>query len=171
MNWHPWFCARTKIREELTAKDAVEALGFVVFLPRVAMRTRDGRERLDVLLPSYLLFKESRHAPMNPQAASACRGVVSVLGNGVSPTPTRRGEVERLISSVGVDGVLRVIQPPAAVSVTPVVGDDCEILEGPLKGLIGVCKMSRANRVTLILGALFGNVETSIASSMVRVLQ
>jgi len=86
--------------------------------------------------------------PAQYQLVKYTRGVKRVVGNRGSPTPIPE-EVIREIKSREIDGLIELYK----YGEEPEIGDEIEVMEGPLKGLRGIFKkeLTTKERVIILL--------------------
>jgi len=105
-------------------------------------------EAVDPIFPGYIFVH------MDPERAAwrcinGTRGIRHLVMGAARPLPVRTGVVETLIASLGVDGLVRFVDP-----LRP--GDTVRLLAGPFAEALGkVVSLDARGRVTLLL-ALFG---------------
>lgn len=121
-----WYVAETKHRSEKLAAEELERNGFTTLLP-----LWNG----DVIFQGYVFVKFS--IDENWVKVNTTRGVKALLW-GDHPEPLRKGEAEWL---------MRVME--SGPSPELVKGMLVQIMDGPLRGLVGKCVLIKNRMVTL----------------------
>jgi len=128
-----WYAIHTKSHFEQKVFDGLCGKSVEAFLPRVQVmsRRKDRRKKILVpLLPGYLFV----HLDMNPEHywdVIKTVGVVRMVGFEGRPVPANEEEVRSLMI---LDGTDRTVHNRAYMQR----GDRVMIMEGPLKGLVGL---------------------------------
>jgi len=146
-----WFALHTRSRHERKVRAELEALSCEVFLPEYHSwsRRRDRRVRLlRPLFPGYLFVRTAMTPRQRVQLLQA-RGVVRVVGAGrrPAPVPDRQVESVRLLLSGAQDAAPHSRLRPGAL---------VQVLEGPLRGVIGVVERGEQARRIVVSVELLG---------------
>jgi transcription antitermination factor NusG len=136
-----WYVINTRPKKEFQVAKIFGEAGFEYYNP--VYRTEN---RIKPFFPGYgfLIFD----FPQHHQLVKYTRGVKRVVGNQEGPIPIPAETIEA-IKAREVDGLIELEKHGEH----PVVGDEIEVVEGPLKGLKGVFKkeMSDRERVLILL--------------------
>jgi transcription antitermination factor NusG len=136
-----WYVVNTKPKKEGQVERLFVEGGFTIYCPKYLRE-----KRVVPFFPGYafLLFE----FPEQYQMVKSTRGVKRVVGNDDGPTPIP-GEVVQGIRAREREGLI-VIERHGE---TPAVGDEIEVVEGPLKGLKGVFRkeVGPRERVMILL--------------------
>lgn len=127
-----WYAVHTRSRFEQKVYDGISSKSIEVFLPRIQVmsRRKDRRKKILVpLLPGYL-FVNTELNPTEYWDIIKTVGVVRMIGFEGKPVPAKE---EEILSLRILDGTDRTVQNRAYMKK----GDMVQIMEGPLKGLIG----------------------------------
>jgi transcription termination/antitermination protein NusG len=156
-----WYVINTYSGQEARVRtDMVrraETLGAREYLKSVVIPTEkvyvgEGAERTQIeqpTMPGYLLV----HLDLNENSWSVVRhtpGVTGFVGASSQPDPLSKSEVDRMLGREG---------RKSALTSAPVfaVGDQVEILEGPLKGFVGaISELDEVAAKAKILVSIFG---------------
>ena len=133
-----WYAIHTRSRFEQKVYDGLCAKSIEVFLPKaqVMSRRKDRRKKILVpLLPGYI-FVHMDMAPEHYWDVIKTVGVVRMVGFEGRPVPADEEEVRSLMI---LDGTDRTVHNRAYMKR----GDRVMIMEGPLKGLVGLYKRHR----------------------------
>jgi transcription antitermination factor NusG len=146
-----WFAATTLPRQEMLAAENLRAQGFEFLLPRMRVTKRHARrvvQTIDPLFPGYI-FVRMDPAVTAWRSINGTRGVGHLVMGGEQPLPARKGVVETIHDSIGVDGTVEFIDP-----VQP--GAKVRLVAGPFADALGeVVSLDARGRVSLLL-SLFG---------------
>lgn len=133
---HPglrWYCAQAKPGQVFTARDHLIRQQFEVLVPLGARRTLTG-VALEPLLGPYFLVRFDVRKPGWRRICSS-RGVARLFGSTPeAPSPLRDADVERL-REVRVD----TLGEPPRIGSGVEAGCVLRVLEGPLRGRVGLC--------------------------------
>lgn len=166
-----WCCAYTRPGLETFAAGSIEKeTGFTTYLPRIAReQVVDGAvtRRWESLFPRYL-FVRLDLAREGWQRAAWARGVQRLLG-----PPGRRPYVvpdlfmESLFARCGerAEIVERAETPRLIVS-----GDFVKVSKGPYSSFTGICRMTRKQRVSLLLEVFGRPTEVEFDISQVELV-
>jgi transcription antitermination factor NusG len=160
---HRWFCAHTHPAGEFRAELDLLGKGFCVFLPlHLDRRT----ERIEPLFSRYL-FVQFDPGRDQWRRIYRCRGIETLITTTTDrPLPVPHGIVEALIARTS---DRRIVDDPRDEPLPPP-GAAVRVLQGPLAGWAGVVRLSRPNRLRLLLEALAGHVEVELRPEMVAVV-
>lgn len=164
------YVVQTHPCSEALAKANLEAHGFEVYLPTVIDEIRHGRmreKRLEVeapLFPGYLFVRFD--IGTDPwRVVSAAKGVKRLMGaDSEHPTPLGINTLDELRARFLAGEFVR-------RSNTYIVsaGDRVTVRQGAFQGHAGVCKVSRGERVKVLLSILSGSVLVDLAAENVAV--
>ena len=127
-----WYAVHTRSRFEQKVHDGIHGKKIEVFLPKaqVMSRRKDRRKKILIpLLPGYVFV----HTDLNVEEYHEILktvGVVRMIGFKGKPVPARDEEISSLMI---LDGTDRTVQNREFMKR----GDMVQIMEGPLKGLVG----------------------------------
>jgi len=136
-----WFVINIKPKKEFVVETLFQATRTRVYIPRLL---KDGRPA--PFFPGYgFIFFDF---PSQFRLVRFMRGVKAVLGHGLQPIPVSPALVEE-IQSRERDGFVRLTE----VYDVAKVGDDVEIVDGPLKGMRGIFnkELKDRERVAILL--------------------
>lgn len=128
-----WYAIHTRSHFEQKVHDGLCAKCIEVFLPKVQVmsRRKDRRKKILVpLIPGYI-FVRTDMEPGNYWEVIKTVGVVRMVGFEGRPVPANEEEVKSLMI---LDGTDRTVHNRAYMKR----GDRVMIMEGPLKGLVGL---------------------------------
>ena len=136
-----WYVINTKPKKEFDVERLFHEGGILVYTPRY----RDG-ERIRPFFPGYQFIYFSY--PEQYKLVKYTRGVKRIVGNDEGPIALEE-HVIREMKSREVDGYIEF----AKHGVAPSLGDEIEVVEGPLKGLRGIFKkdLTDQDRVMILL--------------------
>lgn len=136
-----WFVINTKPKKEMQVAKLFAEGGFTCYIPFY----RQDR-RITPFFPGYGFLRFS--FPDDFQTVRYTRGVKRVVGDHNGPVPIPDEVIER-IRAREVDGLIEFEKHGE----TPRVGDEIEVVEGPLKGLRGIFKkeLGDKERVMILL--------------------
>lgn len=153
------YVVQTHPRKEQLAARELRNQDFEVFLPVIRRRPLLKRGRFEdrvpaPLFPKYLFVALDLEA--DPwSSVNGTRGVLRLLQmDDERPSPVPLAAMDRLLAAG------EVLEEPAA-ALPFNVNDTVELIEGPLKGLRAVVQLCAADRVTLLLSLLGGQVQTT----------
>ncbi len=136
-----WYVINTRPKKESQVERLFAAGGFTVYIPKYVKE-----KRVVPFFPGYGFLRFE--FPEQYQMVKYTRGVKRVVGNDAGPTPIP----EEAVAGIRVrerDGLIvfeRYGEEPA-------VGDEIEVVEGPLKGLKGIFRkeVGASERVMILL--------------------
>ncbi len=136
-----WFVINTKPKKEFQVEKLFTEGGIKIYNPKYM-----HENKIKVFFPGYAFIYFD--FPAQYQLVRYTRGVKRVVGNKGSPTPIPE-EVIREIKSREIDGLIELYK----YGEEPEVGDEIEVMEGPLKGLRGIFKkeLTAKERVLILL--------------------
>jgi transcriptional antiterminator RfaH len=136
-----WFVINIKPRRESGVERLFSEAGFTIYCPKVA-----GGKSIRPFFPGYafLVFDH----PAQFRTVKYTRGVKRIVGNQEGPIPVPEGIVDG-IRRREKDGFIELEKYGEA----PGIGDEIEVVEGPLKGLRGIFKkeLDDNERVLILL--------------------
>jgi len=136
-----WFVVNTKPKKEFHVEKLFTEGGFPIYNPKYL-----HEKRIKPFFPGYefILFD----FPSHYQLVRYTRGVKRVIGNREGPIPVPESVILE-IKSREINGLIELQKYGAE----PELGDEIEVVEGPLKGLKGVFKkeISDKDRVMILL--------------------
>lgn len=157
------YVVQTRPCHEMIAKVSLEAKGFVVFLPTVREEIRTGRRRehrtstIAPLFPGYL-FVSIDLADRNWRVISGAKGVRGILGENVEhPTALPIGAMADLVTRYEAGEFVKGT-PTYRISA----GDRLRLTDGPFAGHVGICVVSRAERIQVLLSSLWGAIKVNV---------
>jgi transcription termination/antitermination protein NusG len=128
-----WYALHTKSRFEQVVYEGLTAKEVEVFYPRMQVMSRRKDRRLKIrvpIVPGYV-FARTGLEPEQYHNILKTTGVVRIVGFEGRPVPADDQEIASLMI---LDGTDRTVQNRAYISK----GDKVMIMDGPLKGLIGL---------------------------------
>ena len=136
-----WYVINTKPKKEFDVEKIFHEGGITVYTPKY----RDGN-RVKPFFPGYQFIFFSY--PEQYKLVKYTRGVKRIVGNDEGPIPLEE-EILSEIKGREIDGHIEF----AKHGVAPAVGDEIEVVEGPLKGLRGIFKkdLTDQDRVMILL--------------------
>jgi transcriptional antiterminator RfaH len=136
-----WFVINTKPKKEFQVEKLFTEGGIKIYNPKYM-----HENKIKTFFPGYEFVYFD--FPAQYQLVRYTRGVKRVIGNKDSPTPIPE-EVIREIKSREIDGLIELYK----YGEEPEVGDEIEVMEGPLKGLRGIFKkeLTAKERVIILL--------------------
>lgn len=157
-----WYAVQTKPCQEVVAAEQLQERGIEVFLPkRRRRRVMWGVEREEVrpLFPGYL-FGRFRLAEKY-RAVRWATGVRDLVRSGEVPVPVDERIIRMIRERMDGEGIVRI---------GPKIGDEVEIMEGPLRGLRGVleAEVGDRERVIVLLQAIAYQARVMIERSALR---
>jgi transcriptional antiterminator RfaH len=153
-----WFVINTKPRRESRVEAILSEAGFKVYNPVIM-----PAKMLRPLFPGYsFVFFDF---PSQFRLVRYARGVKSILGVREEPTPVP-DELVQEIKSRETDGVV-VLQETRVV---PEVGDEIEVVDGPLKGIRGIFnkELKDHERVAILLSYVSYQARLTISKSRLK---
>lgn len=153
-----WYVVNTKPRRESRVETILSQAGFRVYNPRI-LRAKALRP----LFPGYAFV--CFDFPSQFRLIRYARGVKSVLGAGEEPTPVP-DELIQEIKSRESDGVVVLEENRVA----PELGDEIEVVEGPLKGMRGIFnkELKDHERVAILLSYVSYQARLFISKSQLK---
>jgi len=136
-----WFVINTKPKKEFQVEKLFTEGGIKIYNPKYM-----HENKIKAFFPGYgFIYFDF---PAQYQLVKYTRGVKRVIGNRGSPTPISE-EVIREIKSREIDGLIELYK----YGEEPEVGDEIEVMVGPLKGLRGIFKkeLTARERVLILL--------------------
>jgi len=136
-----WFVINTKPKKEFQVEKLFTEGGIKIYNPKYL-----HDNKIKAFFPGYgFIYFDF---PAQYQLVRYTRGVKRVVGNKHSPTPIPE-EVIHEIKSREIDGLIELYK----YGEEPEVGDEIEVMEGPLKGLRGIFKkeLTAKERVLILL--------------------
>ena len=136
-----WYVINTKPRKEFRVEKIFNEGGIRVYNPRC----RDGNQ-IKPFFPGYQFVYFDY--PGQYKLVKYTRGVKRVVGNEQGPIPMDE-QLIRDIRAREIDGLIELSKH----GVEPSIGDEIEVVEGPLRGLRGIFKkdLSDQDRVLILL--------------------
>lgn len=157
----PWFAILVRTGREKNATLLLENAGYECFLPfsRGTRRWSDRTKLIEVpLFPGYLFCRMNPH---NRLTVLMTPGVIQIVGVGKTPIPVEEEEIDA-IQRVQRSGLSAMPWPHMQV------GNDAQILEGPLRGLTGiVVKIKSGVKLVLSVSLLQRSVAVEVERSWV----
>ena len=136
-----WFVINTKPKKEFQVEKLFTEGGIEIYNPKYM-----DENKIKAFFPGYgFVYFDF---PAQYQLVKYTRGVKRVVGSREAPT-TIPEEVIREIKSREIDGLIELYK----YGEEPEVGDEIEVMEGPLKGLRGMFKkeLTAKERVIILL--------------------
>jgi transcription antitermination factor NusG len=136
-----WFVLNTKPKKEFHVEKIFVEAGFRIYNPKYKQD-----ERIKPFFPGYeFLYFDF---PEEYRLVKYTRGVKKIVGTQEGPTPIPE-EVLDALKAREVDGFIELLK----YGEEPELGDEIEVVEGPLKGLRGIFKreLSDADRVLILM--------------------
>jgi transcription antitermination factor NusG len=136
-----WFVLNTKPKKEFHVEKIFTEAGFRIYNPKYKQD-----ERVKPFFPGYEFIHFD--FPEQYRLVKYTRGVKKIVGTQEGPTPIPE-EVLDALKAREVNGLIELFK----YGEEPELGDEIEVVEGPLKGLKGVFKreLSDADRVLILL--------------------
>jgi transcription antitermination factor NusG len=134
-----WYVINTKPKKETQAERLFQEGGFTMYCPKHL-----SEKRVKPFFPGYafLAFEFPKHY----QTVKYTRGVKRIVGNDEGPIPVPQEVIDSL-KARETDGLI-VLEKYGA---EPRVGDEIEVMEGPLRGLKGVFKKEAGDRERVMI--------------------
>ena len=132
-NVNKWYAIHTRSRFEKKVYDGLRGKTIEAFYPRIQTMSRRKDRRMKIMvpmLPGYVFVRSALDAEEHLKILKTA-GVVRVVGFKGIPVPAREEEISSLMI---LDGTDRTVQNRAFMKR----GDRVIIMEGPLKGLVGL---------------------------------
>jgi len=136
-----WYVINVKPKKETQVEALFREGGFTIYCPKQL-----SERRPKPFFPGYAFL--SFEFPAQYQMVKYTRGVKRIVGNDAGPIPIPE-EIVQGIKTREKDGVI-VLEKYGA---EPGIGDEIEVMEGPLKGLKGIFKkeIGDKERVMILL--------------------
>ena len=136
-----WYVLNTKPKKEFHVEKIFMEAGFRVYNPRYKQD-----EKVKPFFPGYEFIYFD--FPEQYRLVKYTRGVKKIVGTKEGPTPIPE-DVLYALKAREVNGLIELLK----YGEEPELGDEIEVVEGPLKGLKGVFKreLSDADRVLILL--------------------
>lgn len=136
-----WFVLNTKPKKEMHVEKIFTEAGFEIYNPKYRQD-----DRIKPFFSGYEFIRFEH--PADYRLVRYTRGVKRVIGNQEGPIPIP----EEVIDQIKVreeNGLIELLK----YGEEPVVGDEIEVVEGPLKGLRGIFKreLTERERVLILL--------------------
>jgi transcription antitermination factor NusG len=137
-----WYAVHTRSHHERTVQKELQAQQFEVYLPeyRTMSRRKDRKKEIRrPLFPGYVFVRTGLSGGKRI-AVLQTKGVVRIIGTGHQPVPVPDHELEsvRILLSNSQDAG----PCPAAEK-----GQLVQVLEGPLRGVIGVVEAAKKRKI------------------------
>ena len=136
-----WFVLNTKPKKEFHVEKIFNEVGFKIYNPKYK-----HENRIKPFFPGYGFIYFDY--PQQYRLVRYTRGVKKVVGNRDGPIPIPE-EVIKEIRAREMNGLIELYK----YGEEPDVGDEIEVVEGPLKGLKGIFKreLAEKDRVLILL--------------------
>jgi transcription antitermination factor NusG len=136
-----WYVLNTKPKKEGQVERLFQEAGFEVYNPKLKQDNR-----IAPFFPGYEFLRFDY--PEDYRLVKYTRGVKKVVGNPEGPIPVPDAAI-REIQAREINGLVELDK----YGEEPAVGDEIEIMEGPMKGLRGIFtkEMSQKERVLILL--------------------
>jgi transcriptional antiterminator RfaH len=134
-----WYVINTKPKKESQVERLFEEGGFTIYCPKHL-----SEKRVKPFFPGYAFL--SFEFPEQYQTVKYTRGVKRIVGNDDGPIPIPE-EVVRGLRAREEKGLI-VLEKYGQ---EPGVGDEIEVMEGPLKGLRGLFKKEAGDRERVMI--------------------
>jgi len=146
-----WYAVQTQPNRETLAVVHLERQGFNVWLPRIERIIKHARQAKSVrrpLFPGYLFINLDLET-VRWRAINGTVGVSHIVSLGQLPSVVDSAFMTALMATENIDGLVEPDHDDLKL------GQDVEILSGPLAGQIGkLLSLSAGNRVTVLLQML-----------------
>jgi len=133
LNVPKWYAIHTRSHFEQKVYDGLQGKALEAFCPRIQVMSRRKDRRKKIYMPmlsGYVFVHSSLHPEEHIQIVKTV-GVVRIVGVKGKPVPANEEEIQSLMV---LDGTDRTVENRAFIKK----GDKVMIMEGPLKGLIGL---------------------------------
>jgi transcriptional antiterminator RfaH len=164
-NMDRYYVVQTKPQRELLAVSEIQNQGFPTFLPMIqrdalASLTK-SRIRLAPLFPKYVFVQFDKNLDQW-RSLNGTRGVIRVMCmSNEEPSPVPTFVMERLLMA----GEL-IMEEKSLLPFN--LGDTTEFVEGPMQGRKGLVQACSADRVTVLLSLLGGQVAVHCVPKALR---
>lgn len=139
-----WYAIHTRSRHERKVEAELDRQAFEAYLPeyRTISRRRDRRKEISrPLFPGYL-FVHTTMDPARRLAILQTDSVVRIVGTGHRPVPVPAHEIESI-------RILLRAAPDAGPCVPLERGQLVQVVEGPMRGVVGVVERARRRRIVV----------------------
>jgi len=134
-----WYVLNTKPKKEFQVERLFNEGGIEIYSPKYL-----SENRIKPFFPGYEFIYFD--FPLQYQLVRYTRGVKRVVGNREGPIPIPE-EVIQGIKAREMDGLIELLK----YGEEPEVGDEIEVMEGPLKGLKGIFKRELPERERVLI--------------------
>jgi transcription antitermination factor NusG len=134
-----WYVINTKPKKEAQVEKLFQEGGFTIYCPK-----HRSESQVKPFFPGYAFL--SFEFPEQYQMVKYTRGVKRIVGNDEGPIPIPEAVVQGLRARE--KGGLIVLEK---YGTEPAVGDEIEVMEGPLKGLKGLFKKEADDRERVMI--------------------
>lgn len=160
-----WYVVQTKPRQEARVEANLHGLGLETLFPKLRERTipassRGSLDRVGPLFPRYL-FARFVAASVLAKVRNT-RGVHGVVGFGEYATPVEERVISLVRSRIRDDGFVHPAEPQP--------GDVVQIVDGPLRSLIGIFEreLSPRDRVLVLLTTVGSQLRVQLRKAGIR---
>ena len=158
-----WLVFYTKSRHEKKVRDLLKRRGFEVFLPmqKVLRQWSDRKKRVEVpLFNSYIFVSIPYH---RSDEVLQVPGVAWAIRHNGKPAELHPKEYETIIRFIET-GLLIEDLPAESIQV----GEQVEVMDGPLKGLVGQVEGKGSDKFIVVLQALGRAMRVEVKPLIVR---
>lgn len=159
----PWLVFYTKSRHEKKVRDVLTRRGFDVFLPmqKVLRQWSDRKKRVEVpLFNSYIFVRIPYH---RAEEVLQVPGVAWAIRHNDKPAELQPREHETIVRFIET-GLLIEDLPAESIEI----GEQVEVMDGPLKGLIGQVEGKGSGKFIVVLQALGRAMRVEVKPLVVR---
>ena len=159
----PWLVFYTKSRHEKKVRDVLVRRGFDVFLPmqKVLRQWSDRKKRVEVpLFNSYIFVRIPYH---RTEEVLQVPGVAWAIRYNDKPAELQPREHETIVRFIET-GLLIEDLPAESIEI----GEQVEVMDGPLKGLIGQVEGKGSGKFIVVLQALGRAMRVEVKPLVVR---
>jgi transcription antitermination factor NusG len=159
---NPWFAVWTRSRAEKAVHEQIARKGFEVFLPTVTRwsRWKDRRKQVDwPLFPGYCFARFEPRDSLHILTVIGVAAIVSFDGR-LAPVPDEE-----------VEGIRRLVTSGLQYDPCPFIkeGDRVEVVNGPLKGVVGrLTKKGRHARLVLSVDLIGRAVAVTVDAADIK---
>ena len=159
-----WYVVHTKPQQEMRAESNLRAWGIETLAPTLRhselSRSCGSGARVRLLFPRYLFARFD--AALLLAKVRLTRGIQNIVGFGAGATPVDDAVISLIRSRIADDGFVRVTEPRP--------GDTVEIVDGPLRSLVGVFEReaNASNRVLILLTSIGCPMRVRVAKASLR---